>query len=628
MRDLARKLGRGLFGLSPTGRAFFYVTALAHVALKLMLGLRMALEDGYGMSSMVAPPQAAVFAGGDILVCFVVARGLDALPLRARRTTHLTLLLPLFGFLVASFIVHGYFKAFVNRGLLEFNGAGALELTDYTVAGMNAYSVSFIAVVALMFLALGTRYDAFARSRLCLSMSPQLAVLALAGAGLGYAGTLSSGQSGWLSYNPGYLLVLSYASAGANQVRVASADELRRFREPGPMGGHYDSALDIEVPAKPRANVLFLLIESLPLEQTSLGGKPDQLPVLQELAQSGVSFDHFRTVFPATSRSFLTYHCGIYPTTGAATATKYAPHYQCDSVLDVLKGAGYRTGFFTAPMFTYDNLNKSRVMASYDTYADFLTLRPTARKNNVAAPAVEEEAVVEALFRFLENGDSAPWFATYFLFWNHAPYRLPFKDISGLPALDRYRLTLEYLNDIISGVLARAKAAGLLDNTIVIVTADHGEGFGIHHANTNHVGHLFEDDVRIPFLIHVPEIGRHVSARSASNVDFAPTLTRLLGLTAPKSWQGRDLLAKAFEPRPTLMFGRASFTTNGLVDGSYKYIEYVDTEARYLFDVERDPEEQHDLLGSERARADRYQRLIHAWLPVVEARAWEASSRR
>jgi len=616
-----------LLTLSPEGRAFFYASFLVHVALKLLLGLRLSLEDGYGMRSLVAPPQSLVFTSGDVLVCFGFARLIDLAPATRRRPLHLVCLPPLFGFLVANFIVHTYFKSFVNRGLLEFNGAGTTELVDYALSGLNVYSLGFIAVALVLLGLFAAKYTPVAHAAFTQRQAPVYAMLVLATLGLLYGGRLSRGQTGWIAMNPAYVLVRSYALGSGKRAKRATPAELRVFEEPRGMGGRYELSVDVQIAQRPRSNVLFLLIESLPLEQTSLGDKPDQLPVLHELAQDGVSFDQFRTVFPATSRSFLTSHCGIYPTTDAATATKYSPGYRCESIVDRLKGAGYRTGFFTAPMFTYDNLHQSSVIRSYDRYADFAVLQKKARRNEVSAPAVEEEVVVNALLDFINEDDDKPWFATYFLFWNHAPYRLPFEDISTLPDLERYKRTLTYLNTIISDLLARARKQGKLDDTIVIVTADHGEGFGLHHRNVNHVGHLYEDDVRVPFLIHLPGIGRHVCSRNASNVDLAPTLMNLLGLPRAESWQGQDLLSASYEDRPTLLFGRASFSTNGLVDGNYKYIEYTDGSARYLYDLDVDPHEQRNLLGRDMLRANRYRDLIQKWLPVVEAKAWAVSER-
>jgi arylsulfatase A-like enzyme len=232
--------------------------------------------------------------------------------------------------------------------------------------------------------------------------------------------------------------------------------------------------------------------------------------------------------------------------------------------------------------------------------------------------------VTQALLEFVDGAPAEPFFATYFMFWNHAPYRLPFEDLSHLPPLARYKRTLGYLDQILRDLLAKLKARGRLDDTMVIVAADHGEGFALHHDNTNHIGHVFEDDVRIPFLIHVPDpgVGAHVTHRQGSNLDFAPTLFQLLGLPAAPSWQGQDLLTKDFKPRPTLLFGRASYMTNALVDGHFKYIEYPDSKRRMLFDLARDPHEQHDLAGSRKREVATYSALIERWLPVVEYRSW------
>ena len=613
---------RGLFTLSPAARAFFYATCVVHLALKVLLGVTLAIDDGYGFDSMLGPPQSLVFVGSDVLMCFVVARALDAcVKPRWLASVHGALLGLLFPFLVGNFILHSYFKAFLNRGLLEFNGAGSTEIADYARAGVTRWSVLFATIALIVTVAFWLLRPALMRTRLVANRWLPAALSVVGFAAIMYANHLSSGQTGWIRKNPAYELIGSYTSGSAHATVRATAAEARAFETPKPLFGTYQTALDVRVPSQRNKNVLFVLIESLPLEQTPLAGEQSGLTVLSELAQDAVSFTNFRTVFPATSRSFLTYHCGIHPGAGDATVTKYLPGYRCDSLLGPLEAAGYRTGFFTAPMFTYDNLHKADVVKDYDVYEDFLSLH-SAAGTALNAPAVSEEVVSERVLRFARADRDKPFFATYFMFWNHAPYRLPDEDISGLRCHDRYRRTLGYLDRVLRDLLDRLRSDGVLDDTVVVVAADHGEGFGLHHTNHNHVGHIFEDDVRIPLLIHVPGIGRHSTARNATNVDFAPTMAALLGLPRAPSWQGQDLLSQHFEPRPSLLFGRSSFATNGIVDGNYKYIEYVGGAERYLYDLALDPHEQHNLVEADPIKADAYRALASRWLPVVDYRAW------
>ncbi|MDB4989759.1 MAG: sulfatase, partial [Myxococcaceae bacterium] len=593
-----------------------------HVALKLLLGVTLALNDGYGFDSMLGPPQSLVFAGSDIVLCFVVARLVDAcVKPRWERPVYSVMLLLLWPFLVGNFIVHDYFKAFVNRGLMEFNGAGTTEIADYARAGITRWTVLFASFALLLSLGFAIWQPRIVRSRVVAVRWLPFSLLVTALCGLFYANHLGAGQTGWIRRSPAYELIASYTTGQAHAIVRATPEQSRAFAAPRPLFGKYHTELDVSVPSQRGKNVLLVLIESLPLEQTPLGGEQSGLTVLSELAQDGISFTNFRTVFPATSRSFLTYHCGIHPAAGDATVTKYTPGYRCDSLLGPLEQAGYRTGFFTAPMFTYDNLHKAEVVKDYDVYEDFLSLH-SAAGTAVDAPAVSEEVVAERVLRFTRADRARPFFATYFMYWNHSPYRLPNDDMRSLPPLERYRRTLSYLDGVLRNLLDQLRADGVLDDTVIVVAADHGEGFGLHHENRNHVGHIFEDDVRIPFLVHVPGLGRHTTERNASNVDFAPTMAALLDLPHGASWQGQDVLSTHYEPRPTLLFGRSSFATNGIVDGNYKYIEYAGSSERHLYDLAVDPTEQHNLIATDPGKAAAYRELVSRWLPVVDYRAW------
>jgi arylsulfatase A-like enzyme len=610
---------------SPEGRLFFWATVLLHVSLKMLLGLNAVIHDDYGFRSLLAPPQSFLLAAGDIGVCFLLTRLIDwATPAKARRVVFTVLLWITAVFLASNFIVHGYFKGFINRGLIAFNGAPPAELMDYAVAGSNVFSQCFVALAVVLVASVTLLYPRLLQARAV--QRPWWAVVAmlLNVGSMAYISQLNQGQVGFMAVNPAYVVFTSYIRAGNDLTPRATPEQAARFVEPqGGIFGEYDDRLEVTVPKRPKANVLFVLIESLPLEQTPLGGTPGGMTILDELANDAISFSNFRTVFPATSRSFLTFHCGVYPSLGLSTPTRYLPNYHCESLLDVLEPAGYHTGFFTAPMFNYDNLAKSPVVTQYDRYEDFLTLKTD--KHAVDAPAVPEEVVVDALLDFVSKPENQPFFATYFMFWNHAPYRLPFEDISKLPPLQRYRRTLEYLDKMLRDTLARMKQRGLLDNTVVVVAADHGEGFALHHDNVNHSGHIYEDDVKVPFLIHQPGLGRHTTARQSSNVDFAPTIASLLDLPRQPSWQGQDLLSPTFVGKPTLLYGRAAQATRGIVDGNFKFIHYIVGGSEALYDLKTDPHEQTNLLGTLPNHVTRYRSLLDAWLPVVEHKSWVVS---
>ncbi len=613
---------------SPQGNTFFLSWLVLHGVFKMALGAQLAIRDGYGFQSIVAPPRTVVLLGVDILLGLVLTFVSEHLPPRFRRGTRVTVLAAGSLTLLANFIAHTYFRCFINRGLLQFNGAGGSELADYGKEALTPALLAFAGFVLVVNLGHLVESGRRRHTRKAASaLVPGLAI-AIMTVALVVTGELNAGQKAGLSRSPEVELVRGFFEGGVKAARPASAHRLAQWRTPKSERPTRDLALPAVPEPRPRHNVLFVLIESLPWEQTELGGAKGQLPILSRLSEHGYTFEEFRTVFPATSRSFIAYHCGVYPTTGPTTVTRFAPDYTCQSILSRLSRAGYETGFFTASIFTYDNLHASTLMREYDVYQDFLSLRSMARRHQAHAQAVEEELVADQVLRFVDANRNKPWFATYFMFWNHAPYRLPFEDISHLSPVERYRRGLAYLNDTLEKLLADLDARGALESTIVVVAGDHGEAFGTHHPHTNHVGHIFEEDVRIPLVIHLPGTPAVHSPRPGNSLDLLPTLARLLGLPRAESWVGQDLLGADFEPRQTLLFGRASVATNGLVDGRYKYIQYVGRPGGALYDLIEDPHEQLDRARDFPERAHRYQVTIDDWLRVAEGQAWAASAAR
>lgn len=86
------------------------------------------------------------------------------------------------------------------------------------------------------------------------------------------------------------------------------------------------------------------------------------------------------------------------------------------------------------------------------------------------------------------------------------------------------------------------KENGYHDETIVIITSDHGEEFG-EHGGLSHDGKMYQELVSIPLLIYNPELTKPIVEQSiVSNLDVPPTITHLFGVESPASWQGSSLL--------------------------------------------------------------------------------------
>ena len=147
------------------------------------------------------------------------------------------------------------------------------------------------------------------------------------------------------------------------------------------------------------------------------------------------------------------------------------------------------------------------------------------------------------------------------------------------------------MNTLVQGLRARR----LDQKTAWIILGDHGEAFGQHDGNYGHTFRLYDENVRVPFLIAAPGLIAHQirSRQVVSLIDTAPTLLDLAGLPAPESYQGGSMLDGA--SRMALFFADYSVGLVGLRDGPRKFIYALDSGRSKLFDLEKDPEEMTDL---------------------------------
>ncbi|EKE67849.1 sulfatase-like hydrolase/transferase [Gallaecimonas xiamenensis] len=120
-------------------------------------------------------------------------------------------------------------------------------------------------------------------------------------------------------------------------------------------------------------------------------------------------------------------------------------------------------------------------------------------------------------------------------YWQRVDHIKLNNDFDPTPYRNRYRTAVRYVDSLVGKVLEQLKAKGLLDNTIVVISADHGEEFNDHHKNYwGHGSNYSDAQVKVPLVIHWPgKEGGEVSYRT-SHFDLVPTLAQdLFDVEAP-----------------------------------------------------------------------------------------------
>ncbi|HUX09860.1 MAG TPA: sulfatase/phosphatase domain-containing protein, partial [Terriglobia bacterium] len=185
--------------------------------------------------------------------------------------------------------------------------------------------------------------------------------------------------------------------------------------------------------------------------------------------------------------------------------------------------------------------------------------------------------------------------------------------VATLEALQKqhYAATVGF-DENIGRILKVLEQSGELDNTVIMVTADHGYFLGEWHFMDKRLMH--EPSIRIPLLVRYPESIKAgtLNDRMVLNLDAAPTILELAGVDVPSAMQGRSLvpLLEGKDPNPPWRKdwfyafyeypGPNMVPKNrGIRTDRYKLIEYWEQDPMQyeLYDLQTDPGERHNLYG-------------------------------
>ena len=172
-------------------------------------------------------------------------------------------------------------------------------------------------------------------------------------------------------------------------------------------------------------------------------------------------------------------------------------------------------------------------------------------------------------------------------------------------------------------IFAALQDRDLFENTLILLTSDHGEFLGDHLCGSKRFFH--EASAHIPFYLRMPDMwsDRCCGGRVGSPVthsDILPTLLRAAEGDVPDDSDGQDLIALARgdleNPRRNVE-GVFGFPFNaegveylGITDGKWKYMWYFEGGAEQLFNIEEDPREVHDLSGENPAKCAELHSLL------------------
>jgi choline-sulfatase len=226
------------------------------------------------------------------------------------------------------------------------------------------------------------------------------------------------------------------------------------------------------------------------------------------------------------------------------------------------------------------------------------------------------EVVEHLLEQLRRQGPGSLFFYTHLLD-PHYPYYRHRDGPKGPEA--SYRQEVEYVDGQIGRIRKGIHDLGLAGRTLLVVSSDHGEGFG-EHGIRGHNKPLYEVMVHVPLLVEGPGLTPRTVSTRVSMMDIGPTVLDVLGVPTPGWFMGESLVPlltgeEAKKHRPVLMSGPS--TEALLFQDGIKVILRDKPRTEEVYDLEKDRGEESNLrdttVGAERAALARAYVKAHTW---------------
>lgn len=376
-------------------------------------------------------------------------------------------------------------------------------------------------------------------------------------------------------------------------------------------------------PAPESPSVVLIVVDTVRADHMGLYGyERDTTPRLERWAEQGTVFENGFSAAAWTLPGVGSIFTGLYPSQhGAGLSGPSRMHDEVPTLAEELTAAGYETAAvanvsFLAPLFGLD-----RGFSHYDY--DPADADQGTRRADVS---------VDRALAWLDDRSGGPSFLFLHLFDAHRFYDAPPPargtftgefaadyDPATLPTLESrveaerrgdmdfhvaaYDEEILWLDIQLDRFFSELDERGLFDNTLIVLTGDHGEAFR-EHGQIAHGSSLHNEVIRVPFIVWEPGKGGGVrSSVPASNVDIFPTVLDYVG-AGPVETSGSSLRGaiRGEEMAPRAIFAQNRFyrtDLTALIRWPLKLLQSHDKPGRWLYDLEADPGETTNLLEGE-----------------------------
>jgi arylsulfatase A-like enzyme len=375
-------------------------------------------------------------------------------------------------------------------------------------------------------------------------------------------------------------------------------------------------------------NVVYFVMESTPAELISCyGSKYKVTPNLEKYSSSAITFKNVYAHAPATNSSMVSLLASTYPWISTSVITQEAPDAPLETVSAVLKGKGYRTGFFNSADNRFQRADEFLSCRKFDQLEDCNSNTCDGKQFHVEDKrwkflnGKDDACTANGLLSWISEKPQNPFFAMMWTYQTHYPYFSSGEEIMFEPhdkPLNRYLNALHHSDRVFGQLMTSLEKLGLLQSTLVVVVGDHGEAFG-RHDQKGHASRIYEENLHVPCMLFNPAFKKQDHDGIGGIVDVSPTVLNILNISSPESWHGQSLLSRTKNDR-VYFFAPWSDYLFGFREGDRKFIYNATRDVTEVYQLDKDPLETTKIEITEKERQIGFYRLA-AWAQFANSGA-------
>lgn len=384
-------------------------------------------------------------------------------------------------------------------------------------------------------------------------------------------------------------------------------------------------------------NVIVYVMDALRASQLSLYGYPKETdPFMRELGLRGLVFDQAYAASSWTKPSVASLLTSLYPQTHGVGAYSYSDSMpeSVQTLPEYFQKEGYHTAHFSANPLS---ASLSNLHQGFDTTFTPNAFQSPSESNQ--GRKVRASTLNQTIIPWIEEHKKGRFFVYIQTMDTHTPYEAPEtpSHLAGSGSReDRYNQEIFANDRAIEQLVGKLEALDLLENTLILITADHGEAME-EHGQHGHGASVYQEEIHIPLLIyHKDRITPARANRPANLVDLLPTILEYCHIDFDRTLvQGENLLGPASDrmivsTRFAYPMAEEFRTSDGgemyaLINDDWKLIVNLNRENEpllELYNLKDDPGERDNLIEN---RPDLGEQMFGKFLLFIQdQRQWRA----